>query len=643
MFIICLKKIKALIKNIKFLLSKITLKIWLIALASVLIITYIILFIVPINIDFTYAKTSYCVDRITFLPDLSKQTGSQDFNIQTEGDAKIGDLHIFSTKICLTPIVSPNNGTVLVSHSPFGGPIFKSNYVININSMPKANANFSQPIALTKPVEFTLDKTDAIFNYQLVINDKTSLCKNVLNKISCEVKSLNLKQGKEYPYKLIRNFNNNELSTVVEGNLSLLSPTTIIKSSIGANETVYSKPKVFSFEADKKITSAEVTLEKIDNNQPVKIDSTTKIIGSTIETSAINDLDRESQYRLTIIKTEAEDGSLLDDSYIVNFQMSGGPVVTGINIGTSGIDANAKIIVTFDQAISQTQDISNLISFTGGNAKVSRTNNQVIFQLQNLPRCSQFSLNINKGFNSQYDIASKDGWSYASRVTCRATEIIGYSVLGRPIIAYYYGTGTTTILFTGGIHGTEPSGQATMFDWIYNLDTNAYKIPADKRVVIVPSVNPDGLATYARYNANNVNIDRNFASSNWVADIDSDSGIVVNGGGTAPMSEPETVALANLTVRLQPKLEVSFHAQGSLVGANQVGDSINIGNLYAASVGYSSMIGQAEATMGYSITGEYEDWAGSQYGIPAILIELPSSGGSYFWAHQSTLWKMVNL
>ena len=109
------------------------------------------------------------------------------------------------------------------------------------------------------------------------------------------------------------------------------------------------------------------------------------------------------------------------------------------------------------------------------------------------------------------------------------------------------------------------------------------------------------------------------------------------------MSEPETIAIANLTTRLQPRLEVSFHAQGSLVGANQYGDSVSIGNLYAANVGYNSMIGVAEEVMGYTITGEYEDWMGEKYGIPAILIELPSSTGRYFWSNQATMMKMINL
>lgn len=637
------RKIKSIVKNVKLRLLKIPIKIWVILLTLIVITEYIFCFIVPKNIDFTYAESRYCVGKVTPLPELNKQSGEPNFKLQFEGGIKIGSLYLFSNKICIEPVISPSGGNTKISYSPFGGPIFRSNYIVNVGPRPKVNARLDQPVALAKPVEFTLDQPDNIFIYQLEINKKTSKCENESNKISCDIKLLNLKQGKKYSYKLTRTFDNTDASNVIEGDLSLLSPTSVTKTSVKAGEVVYSKPKTFTFETDKKIIAASVTLEKINNDTSVKIDSTSKMTGSTIETSIVNDLERETKYRLTVDKVEGEDNSLLDASHVTNFQTSGGPVVTDINISNSRVDANAKVVVTFDQAISQTQAISKLVGLTGGNATVSRTKNQIVFQLHGLPRCGLLSLNINKGLRSKYDIKSKNNWSYTSRISCRSTKVIGYSVLGRPIIAYYYGSGPTTILFTGGIHGNEQSGKYLMQEWTYHLDSNAYKIPSDRRVVVVPNVNPDGTATSTRYNANNVNLDRNFASTDWQANIDSSSGIVIGGGGTSPMSEPETKALANLTTNLQPRLEVSFHAQGSLVGANQRGNSIDIGNLYAASVGYGSMIGNAEETMGYTITGEYEEWAGEQYGTPAILIELPTLNGNYFWAHQSILWKMVNI
>src|SRR5690606_23080087 len=102
-------------------------------------------------------------------------------------------------------------------------------------------------------------------------------------------------------------------------------------------------------------------------------------------------------------------------------------------------------------------------------------------------------------------------------------------------------------------------------------------------------------------------------------------------------------ALIKLTRQLRPRLEISFHAQGSLVGANKYRDSVRIGNIYAQTVGYRTMYYNAEEVMGYAMTGEYEDWMGEEMGIPAILIELPTHSGNYFWSQLPALTKMFNV
>ena len=631
------------IKSVTSLLLKVPLEFWINSYVLIMIIAYVLCFIIPKNIDFTFAQSDFCTSKLSLLPDLYKQSGDTKFKLQVSGMTKVGNFNLFSNKICFKPITAPSGDNIKLSYSPFGGPIFQSNYIVNVSPRPKASAIFNKPIALAKPVQFKLDQPDKIFIYQLNIDNKFGKCSTQSNVVKCDIQPLGLKQGNKYPYKLVRTFNNKDAANAAEGSLSLLSPTSVIKTSVVTGGIVYSKPKTFTLQTDKNLINATVTLKKIVNGSPVVINTTTKITDSTIEVSIQNDLDRESNYVLSLNSAEGTDDSLLESPNIINFQTSGGPTVASTNIGTSGIDANAKVVVTFDQAISQTQDISNLVSFTGGNATISRTGNQIVFQLHSLPRCGAFTLNVSKGLLSQYDFASKTGWSYSSRVNCRSSSVIGYSVDGRPITAYYYGSGPTTILFTGGMHGSEPSGKYIMQDWANYLDSNAYKIPAGRQVVIVPAVNPDGLAVLSRYNAHNVNIDRNFAAANWQTDIDTSSGIVAGGGGATAMSEPETRALASLTTSLLPRLEVSFHAAGRLIGANEFGDSIAIGNLYGSCVGYTSMIGHAEETMGYSITGEYEQWAGEQYGTPAILIELPTASGYYFNAHLTTLWKMVNI
>ena len=98
-----------------------------------------------------------------------------------------------------------------------------------------------------------------------------------------------------------------------------------------------------------------------------------------------------------------------------------------------------------------------------------------------------------------------------------------------------------------------------------------------------------------------------------------------------------------LTSQLHPRLEVSYHAQGSLVGANKYADSTTIGDIYASTVGYTTMYYDAEEVMGYPLTGEYEDWMGEQMTIPAILIELPSDYGNYLTSQLTAIKKMLSI
>ncbi|MEP7204859.1 MAG: DUF2817 domain-containing protein [Candidatus Saccharibacteria bacterium] len=605
---------------------------------------YAACYIMPREIDYSYGQGNYCEKKLTLFPGAYRQTGNRsDFKITASHGLTIGDFQLLSDEICMKPTSPLDSGQTKASYSLLGSRLLGSNYSINVGQRPRVVSQTRQPAALSKPIEFILDKSDDTFLYHLAVNQKTSSCENTSKTVSCNISLLNLKQGEKYSFKLVRYFDDIQLPAIASGNLSLLSPVAITKSSVQNNQIVYSKPKSFRFEMNKKLSSAVVVVEKIENDKPVKVNSSTIIDGTAITLSVATDLVRQSSYRVSLNRAEAEDGSTLDGTQIINFQTSGGPKVTGVNVASSGVDANAFVVVSFDQAISQTQDISQLVSFSGGNATIGRRDNQITFQLHSLDRCGAFSLAIGKGLNSLYDLASGDNWSYASRISCRATKVIGYSVKGRPIVAYFYGNGSTTVLFSGGIHGTEHSGQYIMQDWLSHLDSYGYKIPADKQVVVVPSVNSDGLASSSRYNANNVNLDRNFPTANWIADIDTSSGTVINGGGVSALSEPETKALADLTISLRPRLEVSFHSSGRLIGANQSGDSVAIANSYGSSVGYASMIGRAEAVMGYSMTGEYEDWMGEKYGIAAILIELPTDNGRYFRYHQSALWQMVNI
>lgn len=387
-----------------------------------------------------------------------------------------------------------------------------------------------------------------------------------------------------------------------------------------------------------------MTLEQVTGDTKKQIAAQAEADGKVLKVTLADDLARKASFILTLKQIVGDDGSSLAKSQTIRFTTSGGPKVTSVSVGGNSVNRNAQIIVTFDQAIADSVDVTKFAHLKGVNGSVRKgSNKQVIFSLSNAGQCAAFTLSVDKGVASKTNKEVSDAWNFNSRTICGTSSVIGYSVNGRPIIAYYFGSGANTVLYTGGMHGSEPSGQQTMQAWVNYLQAYGNVIPANRKVVVVPNTNPDGIAAGSRNNAHNVNIDRNFPTANWKANIDTSSGLLKNGGGKKAGSEPETKALMALTRQLRPRLEVSFHAQGSLVGANKFGMSVKAGDIYAGLVGYGTMYYNAEEVMGYSITGEFEDWMGEEMGIPAILIELPTASGNYLDSQLTALRRMLTL
>jgi hypothetical protein len=497
--------------------------------------------------------------------------------------------------------------------------------------------------ALNRPLELKLTQPDEVFRYEIQANGKSQPCAMSATRLRCSVDKLGLQQGASYTLSLQRRFNGKAASKSLPVSVSILPSVKVLGASVKPEELVYTKPRNIDITLDKSVTKVEAKLEFMDGGKLTPVSAQVRTEGPRVLLAWSDDLPREKDFRLTLAAAAGSDGSVLEEPYSLRFRTSGGPRVLGVSIGSSSVAPDARAVVTFDQPLAADADIAHLAGIGGGGATISRQgSSQVAFALRNVPHCGAFSLTIAKGLMSAGGVPSSQSWSYGSRVTCRTTRTIGYSVRGRPIQAYFYGSGPSTVLFTGGIHGDEPSGVYIMQDWAAHLDANAYKIPAGRQVVVVPNLNPDGIASGQRYNAHNVNIDRNFPSSDWISDIGlGDGRVVPKGGGAVPLSEPETQAIANLTSSLQLRAEYSFHSQGALVGANKVADSVALGSRYAASVGYGTMFYNPEQIMGYTLTGEYEIWIGEKFGAPAVLIELPTHTGRYFSRHLNVLWTMV--
>jgi protein MpaA len=131
-------------------------------------------------------------------------------------------------------------------------------------------------------------------------------------------------------------------------------------------------------------------------------------------------------------------------------------------------------------------------------------------------------------------------------------RVIGYSVQGRPIVAFRKGNpdARRKVVLLGQMHGNEPAGRVTA----------AYvrtKLPVDSDVDlwIVPTMNPDGAAVGSRRNARGVDLNRNWPTNGWVPGPRGSAYYP----GPKPASEPETRAMLRFLRTVRPRFVASIH------------------------------------------------------------------------------------
>lgn len=608
------------------------------------ILGYVLVYVVPTVVTFAYTGPT-CINYLTVAPSIQHLT-SNEFTVTHERTLRIGDTPIVSTSLCFEPKTAPVEGVVSARLVPFGITVLGRQFTISVPSLPVAvtsNIAEGKKISTAMPLTFTLSEPDSIHTYTLQTEGRSADCLPTEGaEIVCDVVALELEHDRSYMLALHQEYK--DVDTVLfEDSVHTLQPLQLISSDVSDNQTVYTAPTELRFTFDQPVNDGDIILERIADEEPIRIPVTLKKDGTTFVAS-FTSLARETSYRLSITQAIGENGSSLAKPVVIHFITSGGPKVESVSVGERGIARNATILVTFDQPIADDVDLLKYARLEGVSGTVKKkSETQLTYTIQG-GDCTAFKLIIDKGVKSgSNNESSKENWIFNGRTICGYSWIIGNSVKGRPIAAYSFGTGSKIILFTGGIHGSEPSGYTTMQAFVQYLQRYGDTIPSDKRVVVVPNTNPDGIAAGSRYNSRNVNVGRNFPTHNWSASIETSAGTLPTGGGTSPGSEPEAAALIQLVRQLKPRLAISYHARGSLVGANKFADSVAIGDIYAKTVTYQTMYYNAEEVMGYPMTGELEDWMGEEMNIPAILIELPGHTGNYFSSQQAAIKKMLAL
>lgn len=200
-----------------------------------------------------------------------------------------------------------------------------------------------------------------------------------------------------------------------------------------------------------------------------------------------------------------------------------------------------------------------------------------------------------------------------------ATEQVGTSVEGRPIFLHTLGTGQETVVFFGVFHGDEPESKLVLDELLFHLRKNP-DLLAQRRAVIVPVVNPDGLNRGTRKNANQVDLNRNFPTNNW----NSEGRETDYWGGPAPGSEPETKVVMEILQRFKPARIITIHCPYRCV--NYDGPAEKLAQAISAQNGY-----KVEPSIGYPTPGSFGTYAGIEGRTPTITLELPPTGAEPVW------------
>lgn len=194
-------------------------------------------------------------------------------------------------------------------------------------------------------------------------------------------------------------------------------------------------------------------------------------------------------------------------------------------------------------------------------------------------------------------------------------QIIGTTVLGRPIEAVHFAAPSyvkkkpAAVLF-GAIHGDEPVTALIL----QRLSEELIERPPGRDTWIIPCLNVDGVLAGSKNNANDVDLNRNFASTNWLA--------AHQPGykpGRAAEDQPETQALVELITRVGATRLIAVHATFRVMNWDGTGQVL--AEQMAALCGYP-----AKGDIGYPTPGSF----GSKYGVDlrceVVTVEVPYLG-----------------
>ncbi len=228
---------------------------------------------------------------------------------------------------------------------------------------------------------------------------------------------------------------------------------------------------------------------------------------------------------------------------------------------------------------------------------------------------------------------------YAGYGGCK--KIIGKSLLGRPIFAFFCGHGYPVGIVQAGIHAREWITAYLVMEqirlglcrggvWFVPLSNpdgallsscGIESVPGEWRRRLLISANGDGDFSLWKANAGavdlNVNFDARWGEGLYNVKFPSSANYI----GSAPFSEPESRALRDFTLRVCPQYTVSYHTMGGEIYWRFYQPFLRCLRDKRLACLLSSLTGYPLKEAPGSVGG-YKDWCIENRKIPAFTVEV---------------------
>lgn len=162
------------------------------------------------------------------------------------------------------------------------------------------------------------------------------------------------------------------------------------------------------------------------------------------------------------------------------------------------------------------------------------------------------------------------------------------------------------ILIIGVFHGDEQQGEYIINRFLKEADFNLH----NNHLHFIPCLNITGKLQNTRVNANQVDLNRNYPTKNW---IKTERNEYFSGESAA--SEPETGYIIALIEKIRPEIILTIHAP--LKGVNFDGPAKELAEQISRLCGFPVM-----EDIGYPTPGSFGTYCGVERNIPTITLEL---------------------